>query len=239
MRKLWLSLFAIVVLALAFGPAFLSAEKPADEELQVISPHWDGIRYEFGRAFEEYYRQKYQKNIRMVWLDVGGGTGEIKKYLNARFKPESGTGVDILFGGGMDILPEMASGGLFEPYTLSPEQRELIPEEVNGQELRDKDGRYFAACLSSFGFVYNKLVLERAKLSTPQKWADLTTPEYKGWVSCGNPTQSGSLHMAFELILQGEGWEKGYATLTRMASNVRAFNEGGTSVPRDVSLGQV
>lgn len=233
-----MTVFAVVVLALALGPAFLSAEKPADEELQLISPHWDGIRHEFGDAFEVYYREKYKKNIRLVWLDVGGGTSEITKYLTARYKPESGTGVDILFGGGMDILPDMAKKGLFEAYPLSAEQLALIPENVNNQELRDKEFRYHAACLASFGFVYNTWVIERAKLPTPRTWDDLAAPQFQGWVSCGNPAQSGSLHMAFELILQGQGWERGYTTLARMASNVRAFNEGGTSVPRDVSLGQ-
>src|SRR5206468_3088185 len=49
MRTLWISLFAFVVLALAAGPAIFSKQQKADEELVVISPHWDGIRYEFAR----------------------------------------------------------------------------------------------------------------------------------------------------------------------------------------------
>ena len=113
----------------------------------------------------------------------------------------------------------------------------LIPESVNGQELRDKQNRYHATCLSSFGFVYNTEVIEAAKLPTPANWADLGAPVMQGWVTCGDPS-SGSLHMNFELVLQAEGWDKGYATLTRMASNARSFNEGGASIPRDVSLGQ-
>jgi ABC-type Fe3+ transport system substrate-binding protein len=66
----------------------------------------------------------------------------------------------------------------------------------------------------------------------------LGRPEFQSWVSCGDPGLSGSVHAAFETVLQGSGWERGYQNLARMASNTRAFNEGGSSVPRDVALGQ-
>ncbi|HEY3321842.1 MAG TPA: extracellular solute-binding protein [Planctomycetota bacterium] len=240
MRTVWITLFCVVVLGLALGPALFSRQKPADEELVVISPHWDGIRNEFARAFSEQYEKKTGKSINVVWLDIGA-TGEIRKYLNERFnqaKPTEGIGADILFGGGADMLPGMADKNYFEPYPLPAELLKDIPESVNGQSLRDAKNRYHAACLSCFGFVYNKLVIERAHLITPQTWDDLGDPGLQGWVICGNPAQSGSIHASFEIVLQGQGWDKGYRTLTRMASNVRAFNEGGSSIPRDVSLGQ-
>ena len=240
MRYVWISLFILVILGLAFGPSLIMREPHADEELLIISPHWDGIRHEFGRAFSEKYLKETGKNIRVVWLDIGA-TGEIKKYLNERFgqvKPEEGINADILFGGGMDMLPQMAERNFFQPYELSPKQEELLRDSVGGLELRDKKNLYHAACLSSFGFVYNKQVIETARLPKPERWEDLTRPEYQGWISCGNPAQSGAIHMTFELILQGQGWERGYSVLTRMLSNVRGFNEGGSSVPRDVSLGQ-
>lgn len=243
MRSLWISLFAIVVLGLALGPVLFSKQKSADEELAIISPHWDGIRHEFGRAFGEYYFNKTQKTVRVVWLDIGG-TSEVRKYLEERHKQaersgsNEGVGADILFGGGMEILPRLAKQNILEAYPLSAEQQKTLAATAGGQPLRDTENRYFAACLSSFGFVYNKKVVEYAKLKVPERWSDLGEPSYQGWVSCGNPTLSGSLHMAFEIVLQGEGWEKGYSTVAKLMSNVRAFNEGGTSVPRDVSLGQ-
>jgi len=239
-RSLWMALFGLLIVALAFGPALFLREPPADEELLIISPHWDGIKREFGRAFAARYLQDTGKHVRVVWLDVGN-TGEIRKYLTERFaqaKPGQGVGADLLFGGGMDLLPDMAARNYFEPYELSPQQAAVLPADLNGLELRDRQNRYHAACLSAFGFVYNKLVLKRASLPEPREWEDLGQPEYQGWVSSGDPTLSGSVHVAYEVVLQGQGWERGYSTLARMVSNVRAFNEGGSSVPRDVSLGQ-
>jgi len=240
MRTVWITLFCLFMAALALGPSLLSDKPQADEKIVIISPHWDGIKREFGRAFEEYYFRAKQKRIHVEWLDIGG-TGEVRKYIGQRFAqsgPTDGIGVDILFGGGMDMLPRMADANNFEAYPLPPELEKSIPPAVNGQPLRDKQNRYHAACLSSFGFVYNKIVIKTAKLPEPKTWDDLGRPELRGWVTCGDPGQSGSLHAAFELVLQAEGWEKGYRTIGRMLSNVRACNEGGTSIPRDVSLGQ-
>jgi len=240
MRYLWLALFALLIAILAAGPLFFSSGEQAEEQLLVISPHWDGIRHEFGRAFAAQYLKTTGKSINVAWVDVGG-MGEIVKYLELRFGsagPQEGVNLDVLFGGGMDKMPALAASGFFEPFPLPLELAKKIPAELNGQPLRDPLNRYLAACLSCFGFVYNKLVLEKAHLPTPKTWEDLGAPAFQGWVSCGDPTLSGSLHMAFELVLQGEGWEKGYTTLVRLISNVRSFNEGGSSVPRDVSLGQ-
>ena len=241
MRYLWVSLLLLVVLGAAFGPAIFAPEPPADEQITIISPHWAGIRREFERAFADKYLKDTGKHIHVTWLDLGGGTGEIKKYLVQKFsqaKTGEGVGTDILFGGGMDILPPMAESNYFEPYTLTPEQINDLPETLNGQILRDKKSRYFSACLSTFGFVRNKLVLEKAALPAPQAWEDLGAPAFQGWVSCADPASSGSLHMAFELVLQAKGWEKGYVALARMIANTNAFNDGGSSIPRDVSLGQ-
>ena len=117
MRTLWISIFALLIAGLAFGPALVRNEPQADEELRIISPHWDGIRFEFGRAFEERYLKDTGKHIHVVWLDIGG-TGEIRRWLDQRVLQagDKGVGVDILFGGGMDMLPGMAGKNYFEPW---------------------------------------------------------------------------------------------------------------------------
>ena len=242
MKKLWLALFLGAVLALAFGPSLLRREPPFDEELSIVSPHWQGIRVEFERAFSEHYFNTTGRRVRVVWLDFGS-TGDIKNLILERVaqtkkRGETGIGIDLLFGGGADILPTLAASNAFERVPLPPELKKEIPPSVGGQILRDEKNPYHATCLSSFGFVFNTKVIDKAKLPTPETWEDLGRPEFQGWIACGDPSLSGSLHAAFEIVLQSQGWEKGYATLGRMMSNTRAFSEGGPSVPRDVSLGQ-
>ncbi|GMV80354.1 MAG: hypothetical protein AMXMBFR7_15380 [Planctomycetota bacterium] len=248
-------LLLLAILGVAFGPLLFGSAPPAARTLVILSPHWDGIKQEFRRAFEADWLARTGETIRVEFWDVGG-TGEIRRYVTERarqanWKGGEGIGVDVLFGGGTfdyetyftreDKLARQgvaAPGGVLEPYVPATVQSGQIPELVSGQPLWDKDGRWYAACLSGFGIVKNTLVLERAKLPDVGTWADLGQPELYGWVSCGDPTKSGSVHMAFEVVLQAYGWEQGWAVLAKMCANTTSFNEGGASVPRDVALGQ-
>ncbi|MCZ7646453.1 MAG: ABC transporter substrate-binding protein [Planctomycetota bacterium] len=255
MRFVWPVLLLLLLLGAAFGPAALRPSQPAARTLVILSPHWDGIKQEFRRGFEEHWKAKTGETVRVEFWDVGG-TGEIRRYVRERSRQVDwakgeGIGVDLLFGGGTfdyetyyssegKLAREgvKVSGGLLEAYEPSAAREGRIRGEVSGQPLRDGQHRWHAACLSGFGIVKNRLVLERAKLPDVKTWDDLARPELRGWVSCGDPTRSGSVHMAFEVILQAYGWERGWRALTLMCANVVSFNEGGASVPRDVSLGQ-
>jgi hypothetical protein len=82
-------------------------------------------------------------------------------------------------------------------------------------------------------------VLEFLKLPEPREWADLASPHYFSWVGSGDPRSSGSVHMAYEIILQAYGWEKGWPIMLRMAGNVRNFSRSGSDVPKDTALGEI
>jgi ABC-type Fe3+ transport system substrate-binding protein len=207
----------------------------AGAELRVVSPHWEGIREEFGTAFEEHWRAKTGKSLRVVFLDLGG-TSKCMRFIRSR--PPGESRADLVFGGGVDNYVALAEEGYLEGVEVPPRTLSEIPLAMGGYPLRDEGGRWFAACLSSFGICYNKEVLRREKLPVPREWEDLADPRFYNWVGSGEPRSSGTVHMCYEMILQTYGWEKGFELVTRMAGNVRAFNEGGGGVPRDVALGQ-
>ena len=80
-----------VFAALAFIVAVPFALKPkedmlakADDTLVIITPHNEQIRYEFGRAFGEYYQQRTGRTIRIDWR-MPGGTSEIARYLKGEY----------------------------------------------------------------------------------------------------------------------------------------------------------
>lgn len=56
----------------------------ADDTLVIISPHNEAIRYEFTRAFREFYTEKTGRTVRIDWRLVGG-TSEIARYLKSEF----------------------------------------------------------------------------------------------------------------------------------------------------------
>jgi spermidine/putrescine-binding protein len=93
--------------------------------------------------------------------------------------------------------------------------------------------------MAGFGVIYNKPVLQRLNLPVPQSWSDLTQPEIFSWIGMADPRKSGSVHMAFEIILQAYGWERGWQILTAMSANIRSFTTYGAQTPKDVVLGEI
>src|ERR1041384_3585730 len=50
----------------------------ADPRVVIISPHNEAIRYEFGRAFEQWHRQQFGEDASLEWRDVGGTTDALR-----------------------------------------------------------------------------------------------------------------------------------------------------------------
>ena len=76
---LFLLLAAVVALPFALRPGKPSAGR-ADATLVIITPHNEAIRYEFGRAFERWYRKQTGRTVFVDWRVIGG-TSEITRYL--------------------------------------------------------------------------------------------------------------------------------------------------------------
>ena len=78
----------------------------------------------------------------------------------------------------------------------------------------------------------------RNKLPAPKEWVDLTKPVYFGHVATSSPSRSGTTHLTFETILQGEGWDKGWNQILQIAGNCAAITERSFGVPDGVQNGQ-
>jgi ABC-type Fe3+ transport system substrate-binding protein len=211
----------------------------AADRLVLISPHWEGIRYEFQRAFKEHYYRETGRTVEFEWVDVGG-TSETLRFIRSEFKSKpGGIGIDILFGAGLDPYLALKTANLLQPYALPQALLEKIPPRLGGVPLYDPDHTWYGATLSGFGIVYNKVVLKLVGLPVIATWEDLASPVAFGWVGSGDPRSSGSVHMAYEIILQAYGWEKGWRTITGLGANVRKFTGSASQAPKDVAIGEV
>ena len=79
----------LVILAMVVGLPFIfkradQVELSGDDTLVVVSPHNESIRYEFGRGFRDWYREKTGKDVAIDWR-VLGGTSEIARYLQGEY----------------------------------------------------------------------------------------------------------------------------------------------------------
>ncbi len=212
---------------------------PAQDRLVIVSPHWEGIRYEFTRGFDAYYRAETGRAAEIEWMDVGG-TSEIIRFIKSEFtgKPD-GIGIDMMFGGGSDPFVELARLDLLAPYRLPGDLLSKLPVEVGGYPVYDAGYRWYGATMAGFGIMYNKRVAQLVDLPLPETWEDLTDPRLYSWVGAADPRKSGSAHVPFEIILQVYGWERGWQIITALGANARGFANTGSQVPKDVTSGEV
>jgi iron(III) transport system permease protein len=208
-------------------------------ELVIVSPHWEGIKREFSRAFSEHRRNKYSEEVEVRWLDIGG-TSDIVKYLRTQFATYGDTsGVDCMFGGGTDSFSELDSSGLLTQVRLPSEIDSSLPTEIQGIPLRSKENTWFSVSISTFGIIYNTRALSTLNLPLPSTWDSLGSPEYYGQIGAGDPRKSGSMHAIFEIILQGYGWDRGWQLIRKIARNVRNFSASATQVGKELALGEI
>lgn len=124
-----------------------------------------------------------------------------------------GCQIDVFFGGGTYDHHVAAGQGLTVPVWpdgqvpdgifTNAAGREQIPVARGGEPWRST--HYYSAALSAFGICHNPdrlrdLGIERA----PTQWRDLADPRYFGQIGVTDPTKSGSIAKAFEMIIHTE-----------------------------------
>jgi ABC-type Fe3+ transport system substrate-binding protein len=117
--------------------------------------------------------------------------------------------IDLFFGGGsydhssafqqgLTVPPWAADGA--PPDTLTAaDGGVLVPERFGGETWRT--ATFFGNALSSFGICYNVDRLRELNLPPPAAWEDLADPGYFRQIGAADPTKSGSIAKAFEMII--------------------------------------
>jgi ABC-type Fe3+ transport system substrate-binding protein len=172
------------------------------------------LNSEYVAAFQYYWTH----DLHRAWNSTAQGAfdnakapkddsfaGEARK---AFLDSNVGCGIDLFFGGGsFDFMAQAAAGHLVDSGVIArhPEvfNEKVIPQNVGGEPYWDPQGRWVGACLAAFGICYNTDVLALLKIDHPPlEWVDLADPGYSGQLALANPTQSGSVAKAFEMLIQ-------------------------------------
>ena len=225
-------LLAAVALMLCVGAA-----RAAENEVVVISPHWDGIQAETSRAFSEWHQKKYGSPATIHWRQTSGGASQIVRFLKSEYAAGPSAGIDVLYGGGVDPFRDFKTEGLLTPYNPPAEILDNIPARLNGLEIYDPDHEWFGAALSGFGIITNERAREAVGLPAVHTWEDLTDPHLFNWIASTDPRASGSALAIDEIILQAYGWDKGWAVLMEMSGNTRNFLASSASAAVEVGVG--
>lgn len=262
------ALAALLLVPFRLQPA--GRKPPADAvRLVIISPHNEAVRFEFDRGFDRWHRARYGRAAAIDWRNIGG-TSEIARYLDSEFAAaaqagRTGIGIDLFFGGGQYDHGRQAHRGQTQPARIRRTHPAwfadaVLPAECAGETFYDPAGHWFGCCLSSFGICCNLDVLaELGVTGPPAQWADLADRRYFRRLALADPTKSGSINKAFEVLIQAEmaaeldaraaapaaasaddlaaGWRRAWALLRRIGANARYFTDAASMVPMDVAQG--
>lgn len=235
----------------------------ADLRIEIITPHNEMIRREFGEAFSKWYEKEKGKTVYVNWR-TPGGTSEIKRVLDSAYdaaeeRGAEGIGIDLFFGGGEYDFSRQAREGRFQKLAIFESHPEYfgdngIPQALGGEKYFSADYDWVGTCLSSYGICYNTDSLKRRGLDPPAHWEDLGDPAYRKGIALADPTKSGSVAKAFEMLIQQQihqeiekgisreeaapiGWAKGINIIQRITANAKYFTDSSAKPPRDVAQG--
>jgi iron(III) transport system substrate-binding protein len=235
------------------------------------------LKSEFTGAFEHFWKQQTDEPFGIEELSgfanpkfdptkaTAGAVTARKRFLES----EVGIGIDLFFGGGAYDYDVQARSGLLVPRdgtekfglaALKDEHPEwfsdaAIPESASGEPFRDPEWRWCGTVLSAFGICYNVDGLARLGLGkTPDAWSDLADPKLFGQVAMADPTKSGSVTKAVEMIFQQEirraldsgldekrairaGWSAAMRLILKISANSRYWTDQASKIPHDIAQG--
>ena len=187
----------------------------------------------FPKELTEAYKKAYEaKNpgdkVEILNKNTSAGIAYVREQ-TAGSRPE------VFWASAPDAFEVLASAKLLQKVDGGNPN---IPAKVGTYPINDPEGLYIGQALAGYGIMWNTRYTKANKLPDPKEWADLMAPVYFGHVAISSPSRSGTTHLTLETILQGEGWDKGWNQMLRIAGNCAAITERSFGVPDGVSNGQ-
>jgi ABC-type Fe3+ transport system substrate-binding protein len=204
--------------------ALIASGALADGKVTVITSFPDSMTGPIEAAFEaahpeydlEVLNKKTSAGVKYIQETAGDNTS------------------DIFWASAPDAFEVLKNDNLLAGVSIKSEG---IPERIGAYPLNDPDGKYFGFAGAGYGIMWNERYLKAHGLEPAQQWDDLARAEYHGHVGMSAPSRSGTTHLTVETLLQGEGWDAGWAKWKRIAGNFASVTERSFGVPDGVNTG--
>ena len=195
-----------------------------ESKLVVVTSYPKDLTGPFKKAFEAKHPDT---TVEILQKKTSAGV----KYIQETAK---GNTSDLMWASAPDAFEVLKADGLLAKYTPLAKG---IPEKIGSYPINDPDGYYIGFAGSGYGIMWNTRYLKAKKIPAPKEWADLKKPVYHNHVGMSAPSRSGTTHLTVETVIQGEGWDKGWATWKEMAGNFKMVTERSFGVPEGVNSG--
>jgi ABC-type Fe3+ transport system substrate-binding protein len=209
--------------AFAFAASAASAQDIGDKLIIVTSFSKD-LTVPFATAFEKKHPGT------KVEVQNRNSAAAIAFIRETRSSPP-----DIFWASSPDAFEVLKKNSLLQKYRPKAQG---VADKVGSYPINDPEGYYVGFAASGYGIMYNTRYVRANNLPLPKEWDDLKQPVYFGHVGFSAPSRSGTSHLTVETILQGEGWDKGWATLLEIGGNFQQVSDRSFGVPDAVNSGQ-
>jgi ABC-type Fe3+ transport system substrate-binding protein len=209
--------FAVVCCLLA-GPSVAAG---IEDKVVVVTSYPKDLTGPFKKAFEAKYPGTTVEVLQKK-------TSASVKYIQ---ETAQGNTSDLVWASAPDAFEVLKADGLLNKYTPKAKG---IPARIGSYPINDPDGYYIGFAGSGYGIMWN---MKAKKIPVPSDWDDLKKSVYHDHVGMSAPSRSGTTHLTVETVLQGEGWNKGWATWKEIAGNFKMVTERSFGVPEGVNSG--
>jgi len=219
-RRAGCALFAVLTVS-----SLCTSAHALEDKLVIVTSFPEDLSGPFQAAFE---RRHPETKVEVLNKKTSAGV----KYIQ---ETSANNTTDLFWVSAPDAFAVLKGKGLLQRYVPKAEG---IPDSIGSFPINDPDGFFFGFAASGYGIMYNTRYMKAKKLPVPSEWNDLKEPIYFGHVGMSAPSRSGTTHLTVEAILQGEGWDKGWASLKEMAGNFSTITERSFGVPDGVNSGE-
>lgn len=192
---------------IAAGVSLCGTSAQAKDSLTVVTGYPDSFVQTFEKAFEAKY-----PDIAVIVVHKSGRDA----FMALSTPDHSGADVYWAASGNFEHLTEKNA---FTPLKVD---RSVLPGKIGTTPISDPNGRFEAFELAGYGLAYGPKVLWNGK-APPETWADAAKPDLPGKVIMPTP-HVGFASTLYEILLQGEGWDKGWALVSEISGNATLTN---------------
>lgn len=172
---------------------------------------------------------KSNPDITVNW--VRDSTGIITaKLLAERDNPQA----DVVWGLAATSLLLLKSEGMLEAYAPAGVEK-LDPKFVDG----DNPPAWVGMDAWVASVCYNTVEAEKAGLTPPTSWKDLTDPKYAGHIIMPNPNSSGTGFLDVSSWLQMFGEDDGWDYMDALHENIARYTHSGSKPCKLAAAGEI
>lgn len=197
----------------ALGAALVSRRAhAAGDALVVVTSFPEELTTRYEAEFE---KAQPDLHVQFVWKQSRDAL--------ALLSQQDQGGVDVYWAPSLGNFPILRDRGAFRPLAVD---RAALPGRLGAQPICDPKGMFEAYDLAGYGIVYDPAALAALGVAVPRRWSDLAAPALAGRIAMPLAGKVGFSPALYDIILQAEGWERGWALLAEIAGSAQLSGSG-------------